>query len=194
MTGNTRNAEALLILPWCHPSTRMSVTNTTKKVTVPEKRVAKVQGFSFLVWNTSTKIQESFSVLLLWSLQMLWKCSWWRQACKRCCPRSCWGSRVVHKLKIHAFWRLHQISLSPCFLEVKMGILTVQIYKETISKSPHSRRVAICTVAFISLICTSAMCFITLWEILLRHHTFSLFIGAQCSHCHASLQADSMMA
>lgn len=147
MTGNTRNAEALLILPWCHPSTRMSVTNTTKKVTVPEKR-----------GNTSTKIQESFSVLLLWSLQMLWKCSWWRQACKRCCPRSCWGSRVVHKLKIHAFWRLHQISLSPCFLEVKMGILTVQIYKETISKSPHSRGVTICTVAFISLRGTHLQC------------------------------------
>lgn len=124
---------------------------TKPRVTAPEKRLAKVQGFSFLVWNTSTKTQEAFSVLLLWSLQMLWKCSWWRQACKRCCLRSCWGSRVVHKLKIHALWRLHQISLSPCFLEVKKkGILTVQIHKETTSGSPLSGRIAICSVAFVS--------------------------------------------
>lgn len=109
-----------------------------------KKRLAEVQGFSFLVWNTA-KTQEAFSVLLLWSLQMLWKCSWWRQACKRCCPRSCWGSRLVHKLKIHALWRLHQISLSLCFLEVKKGILTVQIHKETTSKRPLSRGVAICS-------------------------------------------------
>lgn len=43
------SAEALLILPWCHPSTKMSVINKNKIVTAPEKRLAKVQGFRFLV-------------------------------------------------------------------------------------------------------------------------------------------------
>ena len=172
------NTEVWFTLPWCHPSTRMSITNKTREETAPEKRQAKIQGFSFLVWNTS-KTQEAFSMLLLWSLQMLWKCSWWRQACKRCCPRSCWGSRVAHKLKIHAFWRLHQISLSLCFLEVKKGILTVQIHKET-SKSPFSRGVAICSVDFIYLAYrdTTATWFIIFRGTVLRHHTFSLFLGA----------------
>lgn len=108
---------------------------------------------------------------------MLWKCSWWRQACKRCCLRSCWGSRVVHKLKIHALWKLHQISLSLCFLEVKKkGILKVQIHKETTSKCPLSRGLVICFCCFHFLNRdTSTTCLIILRGILLRHHTFTFY-------------------
>lgn len=58
--------KALLILPWCHPSSRkLELLCLQTKPKNPEKQLAKVQGFSFLVWNASTKSQAAFNVLLL---------------------------------------------------------------------------------------------------------------------------------
>lgn len=158
--------KALLILPWCHSSSRRLLQTKPIQWLHLKKRLAKVQGFCFLVWSASTKSWEAFNVLLLWSLQMLWKCSWWMQVCQRCCLRSCWGSKAVHRLKTRALWRLHQISLSLCFLEVKKGMLQARYIKKWTRRSRH-----LCWFLLLNRHPTINS-FIILAGILLRHDTF----------------------